>query len=135
MASLKDFIGRLDRLAQSDWRRSVAVSVADTGLRLINDGFENETNPYGERWEPLKRPRPGKILHKTGTLQGSFIAPAIAPDRVVIVSTTDYGQYQQYGTRTITPRMMLPESRRGLGNWEKPIGEVVAGSMTAVLRG
>ena len=47
-----------------------ATVIGAAALKLVQDGFNKSTDPYGERWRPLASRR-GKPLEKTGRLYRS----------------------------------------------------------------
>ena len=109
---LADFIPKLERLASGSAIAEVRRQVAYDGLRLINAGYRDSTDPYGMRWEPLKY-RDGKPLVKTGAFRDTWAAYP-TPSGVRFLSGVDYGAYHQYGTRTIPFRRVIPMQRYGL---------------------
>lgn len=94
-------------------RQEVSYRLAKETLGLIDDGFKRQTNPYGVRWAPIERS--GKILDKTGRLKGSWVPSNVGPNGFKIVSTASYGGFQQYGTKHIAVRKMVPTEGGGLG--------------------
>lgn len=51
----------------------VSTSLAEESIGLIKDGFRTETDPYGQKWKPKKRPDGRKTLSgKTSRLKGGW---------------------------------------------------------------
>lgn len=90
----------------------VAVGLAVAGQQLVRDGFARAKAPDGQRWAPLKRPRPGgRVLVKTGKLAAA--APVYTVDRTGFVMDAvpriaPYGRFHMTGTRTMVARPFLP---------------------------
>lgn len=88
--------------ANSPIRGGIASAVGEQAIKLINDGFRKQRDPYGNAWEPLKHPskkRGGasaKILRDTGRMQGGFNL-AISPDGFQISQPVTYAASHQYG--------------------------------------
>ena len=112
MTRLADYIERLERLSAGSFIDRVRRTVALDGLRLINKGYATSTDPYGNRWQPLKY-RKGKPLVKTGAFRDTWLAYPTATG-VRFVSGVGYGAYHQYGTATIPFRRVVPLTRYGL---------------------
>ena len=116
-------------------------SLGLTALRLLTEGFENESDPYGRPW---KKPiaRQGQTLSDTGQLRNSWRATN-TPQTVRLKNATVYAAIHQFGgsivpkrvkalkfklgNRWVTSRRvkmprrpMLPIQSKGLGNtWKK----------------
>ncbi len=128
---------KLDRIKASELTHSLGL----TALRLLTEGFENESDPYGRPW---KKPiaRQGQTLSDTGQLRNSWRV-ASTPTIVRLKNATVYAAIHQFGgaiipkrakalkfklgNRWVTSRRvkmprrpMLPLQSKGLGNtWKK----------------
>ncbi len=114
--TLHQFIEKLERLEGGSFIAGVRRKVAFDGLKLIGQGYKDSVDPYGSRWEPLKRPggkRVGGPLLKTGAFRDTWMAYPTATG-VRFQSGVDYGAYHQYGTGTIPFRRVIPMQRYGL---------------------
>lgn len=90
-------------------------------IRLINDGFEAERNPYGAKWKKIKRD--GRILQKTGAMRASFKVRYLAK-AVSVFASLNYANFHQFGTRNMVRREMVP--MRGLPRlWRRDLDETV----------
>jgi phage gpG-like protein len=81
--------------------------------------FRDETDPWGHRWEPLKRPRRNskgndKILQDHGVLRASVTARGArgnverhGPQFLEWGTNIDYAPYHQDGTRKMVARKFL----------------------------
>ncbi len=110
--TLHDFIAKLERLGTGSFIDGVRRQVATEGLRLINAGYRDSTDPYGVRWQPLKA-RDGKPLVLTGAFRNTWMAYPTATG-VRFQSGVDYGAYHQYGTKHIPFRRVIPLKTMGL---------------------
>jgi len=100
-------------------QHDVAVALAQSGAGLVRDGFARSKTPDGQRWAPLKRPRPGgRVLVKTGRLLAA--APFYRVDRTGFVMdavdrVTTYGGLHMTGTRTMPARPFYPQGQLSTG--------------------
>lgn len=128
MATLKDFIGKLESLGGASFQSTVARQVAVEGLKLIAAGYRDSVDPYGARWEPLKY-RNGKPLVLTGAFRDTWMAYP-TPTGVRFVNGVDYGAYHQYGTSRIPFRRVIPLRSYGLpAPWTGMIQKAFAGAV------
>ncbi len=110
--TLSSFIEKLERLDSGSFIGEVRRQVATEGLKLINAGYRDSVDPYGNRWQPLKR-RDGKPLVLTGAFRDTWMAYP-TPTGVRFLSGVDYGAYHQYGTKTIPFRRVIPLKTLGM---------------------
>jgi phage virion morphogenesis protein len=96
-------------------------------VRRIDDGFRNQTDPYGLAWAPLatstlkekkRKKRIQKILQSRGTMRSTLTYQA-GRDRLVVGFNVYYAQFHQRGTKRMVKRQLLPDAERGL-----PAGDV-----------
>lgn len=76
--------------------------------QLVVAGFQNSTNPYGQKWRPLKC-RTGQPLVDTGTLRASF-GVAESGGYADVASRVNYATYHQEGGRHLPARKMIPDA-------------------------
>ena len=99
--------GKLRKLISKDPARSLPV-VGETLVELVRDSFENQADPYGERWQPLspttlKLRRQGsggggtRILQDNRILRNSINAQPRGTDGVAVGSPLIYAATQQFG--------------------------------------
>lgn len=93
-AVLERFEARLNAAPKAF--ETVKKNLAEETVDLVRGTFEKSSDPYGERWEPLKV-RSGKPLEDTGGLKGSY-HPQITADGFSVGSGKDYAGYHQDGT-------------------------------------
>src|SRR5258706_12295304 len=122
---LGKFIEKLDALVKA--RDEIKRRISIEARILIQDSFRQETSPVQVPWAPIQRK--GPILQKTGRVRNSF---DVNPSElgIVIRNSTDYAQYQQYGTRSIQARTMIPDKSPGCGPvgltiLREPLNEVI----------
>ncbi len=137
---------RLEAMSTNATMDAVKREVAVGAVSLVAKEFMSSTDPYGSRWEPLKRPslpRTGGPLRKTDAMMNSTMANP-TPTGVRVSVNTEYAAYHQYGskytvriggvnvgTRKMAARMMLPRESYGLPqSWR----DMITKSYTAQLR-
>lgn len=114
---IAELVKRLEVMASPAWRESLSRQLAEQALQLVDDGFKNETDPYGNRWAPTQQPN--QILQKTGDLRRGWGILAVTQNGFRIGDSVDYGIYQQ------RKRKMVPTSDRGLPDkWQREFDKV-----------
>jgi phage virion morphogenesis protein len=97
----------------------LSKKLAKETLNLIEEGFRDQSDPYGNRWAALKAPRRrGKargrtrgghrILSDTGGLKRFRVQRADGAG-FKIAATVDYAVYHQSGTRKMVARRVVPD--------------------------
>lgn len=128
--SLKSLIARLGDLADIPSRasRSAAQRISD----LIQEGFDQGTDPYGRPWKPLapstiaRRPWRGPPpLTDTGKMRDAVTVAPRAGGGVEISSPVSYSVYHQRGTTHMPARKLLPEGRELPEEWQDAIEESI----------
>ena len=126
ISALRDRLRRLERRVE-DPRDVMAVIGADL-MERVEEGFENEHDPYGQPWKPLapatlKRRRAGgvgaKILQDTGVMRRSLNYRVAGRNAVAVGFSDKKAPWHQDGTDRIPARPMLPW-RRGPGGVQLP---------------
>lgn len=109
------FDGLIDTLSELDGIPSrIARTVADRLNEEIGDQFVRQTDPYGKPWAPLlpstvRRKRGDtRILARTDELASTTEASPTAGAGIEITSV-EYGQFHQSGTKNMTRRAVLPD--------------------------
>lgn len=101
--------------------QSLLKALGSEIIRLINDGFEAERNPYGVKWKKIRRA--GRILQKSGIMRGSFKVRYLAK-AVSVFASVNYASFHQFGTRNMVRREMVPA--RGLPRlWRRDLDGTV----------
>ncbi|MGL5923830.1 phage virion morphogenesis protein [Chroococcidiopsis sp.] len=111
--------------ASSDLKAPMS-DIGEHFLKRADDGFRNETDPWGVPWQPLKPKTIArkqkdrkilKVLQSTGLLRASFSYTAdsnsveIGTNRVSATGAP-IAIFHQLGTRKMPARPMLPETDR-----------------------
>jgi len=125
----------MDKLAQAqDSMRVVSANLAEETIELIREGFATSTDPYGDRWAPLKL-RSGQPLRDTGGLQSSWHRRFVTAQGFVVASGKDYARYHQDGTGIHGPKAqrIKPRHARAL-RFPGPGGPIFAASVAGVER-
>lgn len=81
---------------------------------IVREAFAGERSPAGVAWKPLRRPRPGRILERSGRLRKGATRVLFAGQRIVI-DLPPYGAYHQDGTGRMPARPFLPDVDRDAG--------------------
>lgn len=93
----------------------VSRRMAGTTLALIDQGFERERDPYGERWAPKKRPDGRKVLEgRTGRLRRAWHSTRVSRLGYEVFPGVDYATYHQ------APRMRSRARRRMVPSADQP---------------
>jgi phage gpG-like protein len=104
---------RLAALDSQSFRDQVSRRMGAEALKLVQDGFRAQANPYGQPWKPLKH-RKGRILQDSGRMASSFFF-AVIPQGFRLSDGASYWVFHQLGTKHLAQRMMVPMPARGLG--------------------
>lgn len=103
----KGGIGKLDGWAKAleslpKEMREMPRIMAEEAVELTRQTFEDEADPYGKPWAPLKL-RSGRILAKTGGLKSSIHAKPTGKGFTIGVGKS-YAGYHQQGTGIHGPK-------------------------------
>jgi hypothetical protein len=101
-------ISKLDSLG---FRFQVADTLSDVSLGLVAEGFARETDPFGRRWAPKKRPDGRRILRGETNRLVQFRKAFVNQHGYRIESRAPYGHYHQTGTSRMVARKMTPDGR------------------------
>ena len=136
-----DFLEALRSFADGSVTHHIAAEMAVEGQRLVRSTFAESKAPSGQRWAPLKKPRPGgRVLVKTGKL--AAVAAMYSVDEGGFVfervdtSSAFYGRYHQgegFRLPRLPRRPFYPdEAGLSVGWWvvlnsaaERAVGEFV----------
>lgn len=116
-----DFEKKLDRWAELLQTASVIVkhtsrAQAEVALTLIGEGFEDETDPYGRKWDKKKRDDGRKVLHgKTSRLRTGWHVSKVGNNGFTVDPSVPYAAYHQAPRGGSRPkRMQVPSAERGI---------------------
>jgi phage gpG-like protein len=131
-AELERFMEKVASVPDS--MRIVSANLAEETIELFREGFETSTDPYGNRWEPLKL-RSGQPLRDKGGLQSSWHRRFVTAQGFTVASGKDYAAYHQGGTGIYGPRhqRIVPTKARAL-RFAGPSGPIFARSVEGVPR-
>lgn len=122
----------------SEWQKtiettpSVLADISRIGaeelLDLVQQGFDAESNPYGDRWKPKKRDDGRAILvGKTARLRRGWHTKKSDKGGFTIAPSVSYAAFHQRGTKRMSKRMMVPQRSSGLPpKWKQALIEVNA---------
>jgi phage gpG-like protein len=100
---------RLERIAAGGLMPDIGRELADEAHRLVINAFNQQRDPWGRPWRPLKdksqHDRP--ILQKTRRLLRGITARY--QDGRIVLRMSGYGAFQQFGTDKIPARKFVPE--------------------------
>lgn len=122
-----DFAQKMDRWAQLLESSSVIVRhtsqvQAEVALTLIGEGFDRETDPYGRRWEPKKKPDGRKTLHgETTRLRNGWHITRSSMGGWQVDPSVEYAVFHQEPIGNARPtRRMVPSTALGLpAEWKR----------------
>ena len=127
MASLfRQFRRQLAQMVSPQVRHDLAVQASREFAQRIDEGFDQERDPYGVPWRPSKKTS-GKTLTKSGALRSGLFVEADPSARQVVVRLTGtakrYGEYHQSGTHRMPRRRFIPDDVGGLPKaWAQALG-------------
>lgn len=106
--SIADLRKRLEGVKGAAFRARLAQNLAEEARTQVANCFQQERDPYGVPWEPLKS-RDGKILQKSGRMKASVATGQVGPDGFRIEIGANYAIYHQGGTK---PRQVAERGAR-----------------------
>lgn len=94
----------------------LSAAMADRALGFVDEGFEQERDPYGKRWAPKQRPDGRKVLQgATGQLRSGWRRKEIDKRFFSISTEVPYAAAHQVEWQGHRPaRPMVPTTARGL---------------------
>lgn len=137
-AAYDDFIALCSELESDEFLEDLSEKLGMEIEALVQNGFRTATAPNGQPWAPRKLARgrstpPHLPLDKSGEMKGSFHVETNKTG-VRVTNPVIYSGFQNYGTRFIDARPMLPGAD-GLGTWEQPLREVAQDHFNSKLNG
>jgi len=93
---------------QAEAARGIAAEVT----RLIDEGFDGRSDPYGKPWEPPKDG--GTPMERTGRLRRGFrvrVVPGGVGLSVEVTNEAEYARWLQRGTERMEARKMFPDGK------------------------
>lgn len=123
MIKIKSNIKQITATLQKEMgeiRRTINEAIVQESKRLIHEGFKNQTDPYGKKWDKIKQDNKNKKFDPNHIIEKGFKWTKLR-DGVVIENDVPYAIYHQLGTDNIPQRIMVPISNLGLGFWKTPL--------------
>lgn len=99
---LPDLRKRMAGITSTGFRVRMAKNLAEEARHQIDDGFQQQRDPYGKKWAPIQRK--GMILQKTGRMAASVATKATAEGFRIDIPVV-YAAPHQYG--------VAPHARKG----------------------
>jgi len=116
---------------------AVRKRMADEVLELIDEGFENQKDPYGNPWAPKKKPDGRRILHgRTLKLRTRWHTVPVAYNKFIAQPGVDYAAPHQAPRFNRRPRRaMVPFARRKLPvKWRARLMRAAIFGFVAIIR-
>lgn len=123
-SNIKMIIGKYASLHKNLTKRVMEAEAGVMG-QLLRQGFKNQVDPYGQKWE---KNNDGSKFDRNNAIQNSF-KTSYTDDSAKIESDLEFAIYHQTGTKRLPKRRMLPDGASGgleRSTWEKPMHEVLA---------
>lgn len=117
----------------------ITAEVADDITEEIREQFDVGADPYGRSWSPLmastlKRKRgDGRILRRSDVLSSETVARPTSGAGVEITSV-EYGQRHQLGTKHMVARPILPEGDELPESWQEIIEDATSKAVKKAMR-
>lgn len=115
--TLQRWADRFGELASGKAMQTTATAMAHRHVAFTENLFEQEQDPFGNRWAPTKKPTGRKVLTgPSGTLK-RFVIRYTSSLGYAIGSNASYFKFHQKGTKTRTggvrmvARRMLPGAK------------------------
>lgn len=127
--------------------RAVSINQAEEAIDLIKQGFNAETDPYGDRWRRRKREnrrtRGRRVLSgETNSLKSGWKVVQVRADGFIVSASVEYALPHQSPRRggpggglKRPRRMMIPSEKRGLPRtWNKALQATARDAMNDFLK-
>jgi hypothetical protein len=104
-AKFRRHIGRVERLGSPDAMRRLTNNLAEEAISLVLEGFQNETDPYGNKWQ-RKVFKDGRqvLVGSTTRLRRGWKRVRSDGRGFRISPSVIYAVYHQHGTGIYGPR-------------------------------
>lgn len=124
---LDDYIAKLSPTGID--MRGLMGSYSRKVKELIQQGFEKESDPYGNKWAAWKgdyQSKTGKILDNTNNMKNSFTVNTRGHSMLYIRNSMPYSGYHQHGTKKMVARLIMPKDGGPLpDNWKEELDNLV----------
>lgn len=117
---------RLETLGRAEGLRPIIGELTSEAMRLVVEGFVEERDPYGNKWDPRKQPTgTWNLLDKSG--QGIDQLRARGTSTSIRFTTLAYMKYHLSGTHRMVARPWLPTQSGTLGPiWGEAFNRIAA---------
>lgn len=126
MSGFADLAATLAEL--DDIPSRIASEVAEGITEHLREQFDQGVDPYGVAWSPLlpstlrRKGGDARILRRADALSSETVARPTSGAGIEITSV-DYGQFHQSGTKHMTVRRVLPDEGELPEAWQDLIGD------------
>lgn len=123
-SNIKMIIGKYASLHRNLTRRVMEAEAGVMG-QLLRQGFRDQLDPYGNKWE---KNSDGSKFDRNGAIQKSF-KTSYTDDSAKIESDLDFAIFHQTGTKRLPQRRMLPDDASGgleKSTWQAPMHLVLS---------
>ena len=123
-SNIKMIIGKYASLHRNLTRRVMEAEAGVMG-QLLRQGFRDQIDPYGNKWE---KNNDGSRFDRAGTIQKSF-KTSYTDDSAKIESDLDFAIFHQTGTKRLPQRRMIPDEAGGgleHSTWQAPMHLVLS---------
>lgn len=110
-STLARWSNKLRDLSSPGLMFEIADNQADVSLGLVAQEFGRESDPWGNRWAPKKKPDGRPILRGETNRLVSWRKAFVNQHGYRIESRAPYSRYHQTGTRKMVARKMVPDGR------------------------
>ncbi len=138
---LQDKLERLSKILEN--KTPLLRRIANTMQNTIEESFDKQTSPFGEKWKPnspktLQKKRGNKILIQSGLLSQSF-TQKVTGNSAQVGTNKSYAAIHQFGGKagrnkrvTIPARTFMPIKSNG--EIPKDLGERLEGEVVDYLK-
>lgn len=104
-AKLQTWAKRIGEAGGEKCLRELADNLAEETLDLIAEGFQTETDPYGNKWKPKVFGDGRQVLvGKTTRLRRGWKRKKVSARGFTVTASVDYAKHHQGGTGIYGPR-------------------------------
>jgi hypothetical protein len=101
-------------------------------VRLAEEGFELQTDPYGQWWAPTKT---GKAFDQRDGLKNALRVSRVRLKDLMVMDLDHFAyRFHQQGTIYLPERLMVPVVSRGLGTWGAEYHELARDIWVGIVR-
>jgi phage gpG-like protein len=131
-AKLEGWAKRIGDVGGAAKLKELSENLAEEALELVAQGFENERDPYGKKWQRKRFPDGRQVLvGKTARLRRGWHRKSVTAQGFQIAPAVNYAKYHQNGRGPITaaPGKMLRFMVGGKPVFRKSVGPAPARKM------